>query len=98
MKPLTKKQRKILWQSALLFSALFFSTIIFIAEKKFSQLVFGGLGDRFSTQVFSSPLLFKSGANSPGLRQRTLKRLSRLGYQKKSTPTLDPGEYQENGN
>lgn len=97
MKRLTKKQRKILWRSTLAVAAVVVFTIVWIAETKFSQLVLGGLGDRFSTQVLSAPLTFRAGSTPPGIRWRTLSRLHRLGYKQTNGSATEPGQFTVNG-
>ena len=50
------------------------------AERKLSALALGGLGESFSTRVWSAPASVKDGA--PAEAERLLERLDRLGYRK----------------
>jgi len=54
--------------------------LAFQAERKLSALALGGLGESFSTRVWSAPFLLRDGARGePG---RLLERLDRLGYRR----------------
>jgi penicillin-binding protein 1B len=48
------------------------------AERKLSALALGGLGESFSTRVWSAPYVLRDGARVPP--ERLLERLDRLGY------------------
>jgi penicillin-binding protein 1B len=48
------------------------------AERKLSALALGGLGESFSTRVWSAPFVVRRGAR--GSVERMLERLQRLGY------------------
>ena len=50
------------------------------AERKLSTLALGGLGESFSTRVWSAPFLLRGGA--PAETARLCERLERLGYRR----------------
>ncbi|MBI3565476.1 MAG: PBP1A family penicillin-binding protein [Elusimicrobia bacterium] len=54
--------------------------LAFSAERKLSALALGGLGESFSTRIWSAPFLVRDGAR--GEPQRLLERLDRLGYRR----------------
>ncbi|HAM35717.1 MAG TPA: hypothetical protein DEB40_14175 [Elusimicrobia bacterium] len=60
------------------------------AESKLSALVLGGLGESFSTKIFSAAT--NIGEGSPRDPQRLLERLRRLGYRESPEPAA-PGQY-----
>lgn len=99
LKRLTKKQKKVLFRGALAGFALFAVAIVLIAENKFSGMVLGGLGEQFSTHVYSSPLILdlNSPSRIPGLKFRFLNRIDRLGYQSSDNLPENPGETRVDG-
>jgi penicillin-binding protein 1B len=54
--------------------------IVFIAERKISTLVVGGLGESFSTRVYSAPFAIDAKTSTPPAILEL--RLKRLGYEK----------------
>src|SRR5258708_3875503 len=65
--------------------------MIIYAEFKLSHLVLGGLGEHFSTKMYSAPLVLGDGARiSP---DRLLKRLRRLDYRVAASSVPAVGEY-----
>jgi penicillin-binding protein 1B len=52
----------------------------FQAERKLSSLVLGGLGEGFSTKVWSAPFVIESGRRAEA--ERLVERLDRLGYRR----------------
>jgi penicillin-binding protein 1B len=52
--------------------------LAFQAERKLSSLVLGGLGESFSTRIWSAPFVLQNGAR--GDSERFVSRLERLGY------------------
>ena len=71
-----------LWAATALLAATAISSgwLVFLAERKLSTLVLGGLGVSFSTRIWSAPFLIKDGAL--GEAQRLVERLDRLGYRR----------------
>ena len=64
--------------------------LLLLAEHKLSGLALGGLGEAFSTKIYSAPLEVKEGSfTSPA---SLLRRLERLGYRSVEKPPA-PGEY-----
>ncbi len=63
------------------------------AERKLSALALGGLGESFSTRVWSAPFLVRDGARGEPLR--LLERLDRLGYRRVDGPPAK-GQYRWN--
>ncbi len=67
------------WASAVLAAAaVALLWLAFQAERKLSSLVLGGLGESFSTRIWSAPFVLKNGAR--GEAERFITRLERLGY------------------
>ncbi len=62
----------------------------FQAERSLSALTLGGMGESFSTRVWSAPFLLWDGAR--GEPQRLIERLERLGYRRADGPPRK-GEY-----
>lgn len=60
------------------------------AERKLARLRLGGLGESFSTRVWSAPFAVRDGA--PGEAERLLLRLDRLGY-RRAAASPAKGEY-----
>lgn len=60
------------------------------AERKLSALALGGLGESFSTRVWSAPFAVRDGARAE--TARVLERLDRLGY-RRADGTPAKGEY-----
>ncbi len=60
------------------------------AERKLSTLVLGGLGESFSTRIWSAPFAVKNDARAEP--SRLLERLDRLGYRRAQAHPLK-GEY-----
>ena len=54
--------------------------LAFQAERKLSSLVVGGLGESFSTRIWSAPLILEDGAKSDA--ENLIARLDRLGYRR----------------
>jgi penicillin-binding protein 1B len=52
----------------------------FQAERKLAALTLGGLGESFSTRIWSAPFVLRSGARAA--TDRLLERLDRLGYRR----------------
>ncbi|MEK7858624.1 MAG: PBP1A family penicillin-binding protein [Elusimicrobiota bacterium] len=73
-------------------AALIAATALLIlgAERKLSQLVVGGLGESFSTRVYSAA--FPLDEQTPISPARLLERLERLGY-RAGVPPLTAGQY-----
>jgi penicillin-binding protein 1B len=63
------------------------------AERKLSALALGGLGESFSTRVWSAPFAVRDGARAE--TSRLLERLDRLGYRRVDGPPAK-GEYRWN--
>jgi penicillin-binding protein 1B len=63
------------------------------AERKLSALALGGLGESFSTRVWSAP--FTVAARAPAETGRLLERLERLGY-RRVDGAPDKGQYRWN--
>ena len=76
--------------SGVLAAAFGASWLAFQAERKLSSLVVGGLGESFSTRIWSAPFILKDGAR--GEAERFVSRLERLGYRRVDGPPLK-GEY-----
>lgn len=66
------------------------AVVAFVAERKLSHLVLGGLGESFSTRIYGAPFILGDGVAPPPAR--LAERLERLGYAKAAAPTR-PGEY-----
>ena len=64
--------------------------LAFQAERKLHSLVLGGLGESFSTRVWSAPFVVPDGAR--GEAERLVERLDRLGY-KRVPAAPAKGEY-----
>ncbi|MCB4756657.1 MAG: PBP1A family penicillin-binding protein [Elusimicrobia bacterium] len=66
-------------------------SVVLIAEHKLSRLVLGGLGEGFSTRVYSAPYFIrdKQSYDLSSLFQR----LKRLGYKPAGQAALAPGDY-----
>lgn len=71
-----------LWAAAAAALALGLSAawLAFQAERKLSALALGGLGESFSTRVWSAPFAVRDGARAE--TQRLLERMDRLGYRR----------------
>src|SRR5579883_3182289 len=65
--------------------------LVIFVERKLSQLVLGGLGESFSTRVYSAPYPIDS-AHCPS-PARLLERLQRLNYAPAPGAPAKPGEY-----
>jgi penicillin-binding protein 1B len=63
------------------------------AERKLSALALGGLGESFSTRVWSAPFVVRDGARAE--TNRLLERLDRLGYRRVDAVSAK-GEYRWN--
>jgi penicillin-binding protein 1B len=73
-------------------AAIFSAVAVFLvlrAERKLSQLVLGGLGESFSTRVYSAPFPVQGSTVAP---DRLRGRLDRLGY-RPVDQVAGPGEY-----
>ncbi len=57
------------------------SWLVFQAERKLSMLALGGLGESFSTRIWSAPFVVRAGI-SGGAAPELAARLDRLGYQR----------------
>lgn len=87
---MTKKNRLRVLLAALAVLAGLGAWLLLLAEKKLSGLALGGLGEAFSTKIYSAPLEVKEGSfTSPA---SLLRRLERLGYRAAEKPAA-PGEY-----
>ncbi|MBI4351089.1 MAG: PBP1A family penicillin-binding protein [Elusimicrobia bacterium] len=64
--------------------------LLLLAEYKLSGLALGGLGEAFSTKIYSAP--FEVGKGSFAAPASLLRRLGRLGYRAVEKPSA-PGEY-----
>lgn len=82
----------LLWAAAavLLAAAVAGAWLAFEAERKLSALALGGLGESFSTRVWSAPFVVSDGARAE--TESLLMRLDRLGYRRVSLPP-GKGEY-----
>ncbi|MBI4376257.1 MAG: PBP1A family penicillin-binding protein [Elusimicrobia bacterium] len=60
------------------------------AERRLSRLVLGGLGESFSTRLYSAPARIEGSEPGPA---RLLWRIQRLRYAPASAPQLKEGEY-----
>ncbi len=60
------------------------------AEYKLARLAPGGLGESFSTRIYSAPFVLENGSRA--LPESVLRRLGRLGYRAVPEPSA-PGEY-----
>src|SRR5688572_23465214 len=70
------------------------AVLIFWAERRLSGLVVGGLGEAFSTKIYSAPLVLSAG-NRKSVQQ-VIARLKRLQY--RESPDLSaPGQYSWKG-
>lgn len=91
-----KNRSKRILKRSLLSAVVFFLALgivlIIVAEQKLSRFVLGGLGEGFSTTVYSAPFVFEDGARFSAAH--LLRRLKRLGYREKKAGFLSPGEYQ----
>ena len=87
-----------LWLVALAFAAggavVGAGILSIYAERKLSLLVLGGLGESFSTRLYSAPYALSDG--SPVPPARLLARLDRLGYQKAQS-VARAGDFAWNG-
>ena len=63
---------------ALVAAALGLAAVASVAERKLSRMVVGGLGESFSTRVYSAPFAVRDGSVEPP--ERLMLRLKRLGY------------------
>lgn len=82
MSPRSKKRRSRAAAAAflLLAAAGVLGFVALQAERKLSTLALGGLGESFSTRVWSAPFLLRTGARAA--TDRVLERLDRLGYRR----------------
>jgi len=84
--------RKKFWISCIIGSfGLFILSLVLYAEIKLSKLVLGGLGESFSTKVFSSPFVIHH--ESIHSYEQLLLRLKRLQYREVREPPSNPGEF-----
>ncbi len=65
--------------------------LVGFAEHRLSQLVVGGLGESFSTRVYSAPYAIGPGHEPPP--RELLERLARLNYVQVSSAPAQPGQY-----
>lgn len=65
--------------------------LVIFAEKKLSVLVLGGLGESFSTKVYSAP--FQLQAKQKISLEEIIQRLKRLRYEENSSRVVLPGQY-----
>lgn len=81
-----------LWAAAILLALTGLGALWFAAqaERKLSTLVLGGLGESFSTRIWSAPFAVKNGARAEA--PRLIERLDRLGYRRTEAHPLK-GEY-----
>lgn len=72
----------LLWSALVLLTAVGAASgwLVLQAQRKLSSLVLGGLGESFTTRVWSAPFLVADGAL--GESQRLIERLDRLGYRR----------------
>ncbi|MBI3288311.1 MAG: PBP1A family penicillin-binding protein [Elusimicrobia bacterium] len=84
---MARRRRKVLrspwlWTAALLAASAAVASIWLAAqaERKLSKLVLGGLGESFSTRIWSAPFLVKDGAR--GEAERLVERLDHQGYRR----------------
>jgi penicillin-binding protein 1B len=83
-----RRKRRSLWNSPWAFLGAGAALVLGVsaiwlaaqAERKLHALALGGLGESFSTRVWSAPAVVTDGA--PAETQRLLERLDRLGYRK----------------
>jgi len=82
LSPRSKKRRSRAAAAAflLLAAAGVLGFVALQAERKLSTLALGGLGESFSTRVWSAPFLLRTGARAA--TDRVLERLDRLGYRR----------------
>ncbi|MDP3542303.1 MAG: PBP1A family penicillin-binding protein [Elusimicrobiota bacterium] len=81
-----------LWAASILLAFAGLAALWFAAqaERKLSTLVLGGLGESFSTRIWSAPFIVRDAAR--GESSRLLERLDRLGYRRTDAHPLK-GEY-----
>ncbi len=94
---LKKRHRKILLQATAIGFVTVALGVVFVAERKFSKLVVGGLGEQFSTRIIASPTFIRSRQTTgqiPLSLGSIVERLKRLNYVKRSAEPVTPGEYQ----
>ena len=92
---MTRRRRlgKTLWRTAAVLACAGAAAAVWLclqAEAKLSRLHLGGLGESFSTRVWSAPHAVRDGAKSDA--DRLLHRLERLGYRKTAAAPAK-GEY-----
>jgi len=82
LSPRSKKRRSRAAAAAflLLAAAGVLGFVALQAERKLSTLALGGLGESFSTRLWSAPFLLRTGARAA--TDRVLERLDRLGYRR----------------
>jgi penicillin-binding protein 1B len=68
--------------------------VVVVVEYKLSTLVLGGLGESFSTKVYSAPLVITE--ETPLAPADLLERLSRLEYKAVPATPTEPGTYEWN--
>lgn len=81
--PRGRRWRSAAWKAAAVLAAGNAAAAVWLcvqAERKLSQLRLGGLGESFSTRVWSAPFALRDGA--PSEAERLLLRLDRLGYRR----------------
>lgn len=85
------KKRKIIWSVVLLGLLFTGIAVIIVSELKMSKLILGGLGESFSTRVYSAPTVLHN--HSEFSRQNLIARMERLNYKPSNEKTLLPGQY-----
>jgi len=66
--------------------------LVLYAESRLSSLVLGGLGESFSTRLYSAPYALADGSTAPP--ERVLARLERLDYRRVAGEPAGPGEFE----
>lgn len=80
--PRRRRGELLLWAALAVLLGLGLSAgwLVLQAQRKLSALVLGGLGESFTTRVWSAPFVLRDGAL--GEAQRLVERLDRLGYRR----------------
>src|SRR4051812_28574517 len=93
---ISKRHKRLIFGTVLASVLAIGIALVIVAESKLSRLVVGGLGELFSTKVYSSCFEITSDATRPIVRSSPevlMQRLKRLGYRQTFREPRTSGEF-----